>query len=313
MKPDVLVLSPLRPAQMEDLASRYTLHRHDLAEDKAALIAAVAPTCTAIATIGHVPLDAAMIAALPALRVVACGSAGYESIDAAALTARGIKLTTTSPMLADDVADMALMLLLAARRGLVAGDAWVRSGDWGRNGPMPLQSALRGKKLGIVGMGTIGQAIIARGQAVGLEMAYFSRTQKPDIALPFQPDLMALATWADILIVIVAGGAGTRGLISEAVIRALGPTGTLINVARGSVVDEAALIAALRDGGLGSAGLDVFDNEPNADPAFATLSNVTLSPHHASGTVETRTAMAQNVVDNLDAHFTGRSLLTAVN
>jgi lactate dehydrogenase-like 2-hydroxyacid dehydrogenase len=313
MKPDVLVLSPLRPAQMEDLSGRYTLHRHDLAEDKPELVAAVAPHCAAIATIGHVLLDADLIAALPALRIVACGSAGYESIDVAALTARNIKLTTTSQMLSDDVADMALMLLLAARRGLIAGDAWVRSGAWGREGPMPLMSSVRGKRLGIVGMGTIGKAIIARGKAVGLDMAYFSRTSKPDVDLPFQPDLLALATWADILIVIVAGGAGTRGLVSEAVIRALGPTGTLINVARGSVVDEAALLAALSDGGLGSAGLDVFDNEPFANPAFADLPNVTLSPHHASGTVETRTAMAQNVVDNLDAHFAGRPLLSAVN
>jgi lactate dehydrogenase-like 2-hydroxyacid dehydrogenase len=313
MKPDVLVLSSLRPDQMADLATRYTLHRYDLAQDKAALIAEVGPRCTAIVTVGHVSLDADLIGSLPTLRVVACVSAGYESIDVEALNRRGVKLTTTSEMLSDDVADMALMLLLAVRRGLVAGDAWVRSGEWGRTGPMPLQSALRGKKLGIVGMGKIGQAIIGRARATGLETAYFSRTRKPEIDLPFVPDLLSLAHWADILIVIVAGGSGTRGLVSEAVIRALGPDGTLINVARGSVIDETALLAALKDGGLGSAGLDVFDNEPNPDPAFATLPNVVLSPHHASGTVETRTAMAQNVVDNIDAHFAGRPLLSAVN
>lgn len=313
MKPDVLVLYPTRPAQMQALAAAYTLHRYDLAADKAALLADVGQNVQAIVTNGHASLDRALISALPALKVVACASAGYESIDVAALTERGIKLTNTSDALYDDVADTALMLTLAARRNLIRGHDYVRSGDWAKNGMFPLQSAVRGKRLGIVGMGRIGQAIIARAQAVGLDIAYFSRTPKADVALPFQPDLLALAAWADILIVIVAGGAGTKGLISDAVIRALGPQGTLVNVARGSVVDEAALIAALTDGGLGSAALDVFATEPDANPALTHLPNVTLYPHHASGTEETRAAMAQLVVDNLAAHFAGRPLLTAVN
>ncbi|MES2968421.1 MAG: 2-hydroxyacid dehydrogenase [Pseudomonadota bacterium] len=313
MKPDVLVLYPTRPAQMQALAAAYTLHRYDLAADKAALLADVGQNVQAIVTNGHASLDRALISALPALKVVACASAGYETIDVAALTERGIKLTNTSDALFDDVADTALMLTLAARRNLIRGHDYVRSGDWAKNGMFPLQSAVRGKRLGIVGMGRIGQAIIARAQAVGLDIAYFSRTPKADVALPFQPDLLALAAWADILIVIVAGGAGTKGLISDAVIRALGPQGTLVNVARGSVVDEAALIAALTDGGLGSAALDVFATEPDANPALTHLPNVTLYPHHASGTEETRAAMAQLVVDNLAAHFAGRPLLTAVN
>lgn len=313
MKPDVLVLYPTRPAQMQALAAAYTLHRYDLAADKAALLADVGQNVQAIVTNGHASLDRALISALPALKVVACASAGYETIDVAALTERGIKLTNTSDALYDDVADTALMLTLAARRNLIRGHDYVRSGDWAKNGMFPLQSAVRGKRLGIVGMGRIGQAIIARAQAVGLDIAYFSRTPKTDVALPFQPDLLALAAWADILIVIVAGGAGTKGLISDAVIRALGPQGTLVNVARGSVVDEAALITALTDGGLGSAALDVFATEPDANPALTHLPNVTLYPHHASGTEETRAAMAQLVVDNLAAHFAGRPLLTAVN
>jgi lactate dehydrogenase-like 2-hydroxyacid dehydrogenase len=313
MKPDVLVLYPPPPAQMQALAAAYTLHRFDLAADKAALLADVGQNVQAIVTNGHASLDRVLISALPALKVVACASAGYETIDVAALTERGIKLTNTSDALYDDVADTALMLTLAARRNLIRGHDYVRSGDWAKNGMFPLQSAVRGKRLGIVGMGRIGQAIIARAQAVGLDIAYFSRTPKADVALPFQPDLLALAAWADILIVIVAGGPGTKGLISDAVIRALGPQGTLVNVARGSVVDEAALIAALTDGGLGSAALDVFATEPGANPALTHLPNVTLYPHHASGTEETRAAMAQLVVDNLAAHFAGRPLLTAVN
>jgi lactate dehydrogenase-like 2-hydroxyacid dehydrogenase len=313
MKPDVLVLYPTLPPQMQVLEERYTLHRHDLADDKAALLERVGPLCSAVVLNGHTALTREMLAHLPALQVVACSSAGYESIDIAALNERGIKLTNSSDALSDDVADTALMLLLAARRGLIGGHHYVTSGDWGRKGMYPLQSAVRGKKLGIVGMGKIGQAIIARAEAVGLEVQYFSRTAKPEVDLPFQPDLLALATWADILIVIVAGGAGTMNLIDDRILRALGPQGTLVNVSRGTVVDEPALIATLRDGGLGSAGLDVFWNEPNPDPALTGLPNVTLYPHHASGTRETRDAMAQTVVDNLAAHFAGKPLLSAVN
>ncbi|WP_103332068.1 2-hydroxyacid dehydrogenase [Pseudotabrizicola formosa] len=315
MKPDVLVLRPTLAPQMQALAQSYTLHRHDLAdaEGQAALLAGAGQRCQAIVTDGHTPLTRQMIEQMPALKVVACASAGYEMIDVEALTAQGVALTNTSDALFDDVADTALMLTMAARRALVAGHAHVVSGDWGTKGAYPLQSSLRGKKLGILGMGRIGRAIIGRAQAVGLETAYFSRSAKADVDLPFQPDLLALAHWADILVVIVAGGPGTRNLIDAQVLHALGPQGTLINVSRGSVVDETALIAALREGALGSAGLDVFWNEPNPDPALTLLPNVTLYPHHASGTVETRAAMAQLVVDNLAAHFAGRPLLTPVN
>ena len=315
MKPNVLVLYPTLPPQMQALEQLYSLHRYDLADDdgKAAMLAGPGALCRAAITNGHTVLTRRMLALLPALQVVACSSAGYESIDLDALNERGIKLTNSSDALSDDVADVALMLLLASRRGLIGAHNHVTSGDWGRNGSYPLQSSVRGKKLGIVGMGKIGQAIITRAQAVGLEIAYFSRTAKPGVDLPFQPDLQALATWADILIVIVAGGAGTKNLIDDAVLRALGPQGTLINVSRGSVVDEPALIAALKDGGLGAAGLDVFWNEPNPDPVLTDLHNLTLYPHHASGTRETRAAMAQTVVDNLAAHFAGLPLLSAVN
>lgn len=315
MKPDVLVIYPTLAPQMQVLEQLYTLHRYDLADDagKAAMVAGVGQHCQAIVTNGHAVLTREMIAQLPALRVVACSSAGYETIDVAALTERGIVLTNTSDALFDDVADMALLLTMAARRGLVAAHGYVTSGEWGRKGMYPLQSSLRGKKLGIVGMGRIGQAIITRAQAIGLDCAYFSRTAKPEVDLPFQPDLQALATWADILVVIVAGGSGTRNLIDDTVLRALGPTGTLVNVSRGTVVDETALIAALQDGGLGSAGLDVYWNEPNPDPVLTALPNVTLYPHHASGTRETRDAMAQLVVDNLAAFYAGKPLLTPVN
>jgi lactate dehydrogenase-like 2-hydroxyacid dehydrogenase len=315
MKPDVLVLYPTLAPQLAVLEATYTLHRYDLADaaGKEAILDGPGKGCQAIVTNGHAILTRAMIARLPALKVVACSSAGYETIDVDALTERGIKLTNTSDALSDDVADMAMLLLMASRRSLIAAHHYVVSGDWGRKGMFPLQSALRGKRLGIVGMGKIGQAIVGRAQAMGLEVAYFSRSERKGLDLPFQPDLLKLAAWADALIVIVAGGAGTKNLISDAVIRALGPQGTLVNVSRGSVVDETALIAALRDGGLGAAALDVFWNEPNPDPALTALANVTLFPHHASGTTETRAAMAQLVVENLAAYYAGRPLLTPVN
>ena len=253
-----------------------------------------------------------MIARLPALELVACSSAGYETVDVDALRARGLRMTNASEALLDDVADTAMLLLLASRRSLIAAHRHVETGDWGRLGDFPLQRAIRGKRLGIVVMGQIGRHLIGRARAFGLDLAYHNRTRRPEVDVPFVPDLLALATWADILLVIVAGGAGTRGLIDAPILRALGPEGTLVNVSRGSVIDEAALIVALRDGSLGAAALDVFQNEPTPDPALTRLPNVTLLPHVGSATVETRAAMAQIVLDNLAAHFAGGLLRSVV-
>lgn len=315
MTPDLLVAHPLPPEQMQQLEQSYRLHRLDLAtpSDRPALLASAGPVCTAMVVSGHVTVDAALLDQLPALRMAACSSAGYDQIDLAEMTRRGIALTNTSAALLDDVADTALMLMLAARRRLVAGDAHVRTGAWGRDGMFPLTSATAGKRAGIVGLGHIGQAIARRCLPMGLEIGYFSRSRKADMDYRFFDDLAALAGWADILFVATPGGADTAGLISAPVLRALGPEGTLINIARGTVVDEAALIAALQQGQLGAAGLDVFLNEPTPDPTLTALPNVTLYPHHASGTVETRARMAQMTLDNLAAFFAGKPLLTPVN
>ena len=310
-KPDVMMLYPTRPAAMAQLEAAYTLHRYDLADDKPAFLARHGATCRAVATNGQAPLTAQIIAALPQLELVACSSAGYESFDLPALSARGIRLTNASLALKDDVADTAIMLMLAARRALIAGHDYVRSGDWARDDAFPLQHTTHGKRLGIVGMGTIGQAIAHRAQALQMQVSYWNRSAK-DVPWRHQPDLIGLARESDTLIVIVAGGEGTRGLISAQVMAALGPDGLLVNVARGSVVDEPALIAALTTGALGRAALDVFASEPNADPRLTSLPNVTLYPHHASGTVETRDAMAQLVVDNLAAFYAGGSLTSQV-
>ncbi len=311
-KPDVLVMHVARPKAMAQLEKAYTLHRFDEAGDRQSFLAQHGPLCRAVVTNGHTALSEAELAHLPSLEIVACGSAGFESIDVDALSKRGIPLTNTSAALHDDVADTALMLTLAARRELVAAHDHVRSGNWERTGMYPLLSAIRGKRAGIVGLGNIGLAIARRFESLGLEIGYTSRSRKP-VDFTYHPNVRDLAEWADILVLVVPGGDETRGMIDAGVLSALGPRGTLINVARGSVVDEPALIAALKDGTLGSAGLDVYLNEPTPDPALTSLPNITLYPHHASGTVETRDAMAQLVVDNLAAHFSGQPLLTPVN
>ncbi|MBY6122426.1 2-hydroxyacid dehydrogenase [Mameliella alba] len=310
-KEDVLVLYPARPRAMEQLEAAYTLHRLDEAEDKAGFLAEHGPRCRGIVTNGHAALTRADLEHLPNLEIVCCSSAGFESIDDAALREKGIALTNSSDALCDDVADTAVMLTLACRRDLVAAHDYVKSGDWGRKGMYPLLSALKGKKVGIAGLGTIGKAIASRLTAFRVCLGYHSRRPKPVDHAYFET-VTELARWADILIVIVPGGPETEGMINTEVLEALGPQGTLINVARGSVVNEADLIAALTSGTLGNAGLDVYLNEPNPDPALTALPNVTLYPHHASGTVETRDAMAQTVVDNLRAHFAGEPLLNPV-
>ena len=310
-KEDILVLYPARPKAMAQLEEAYTLHRLDEARDKPAFLAEYGPRCRGIVTNGHASLTRADLDHLPNLEIVTCSSAGFESIDDAALRERGIAFTNSSAALCDDVADTAVMLVLACRRDLVKAHDYVQSGDWGRKGMYPLLSALNGKKVGIAGLGTIGMAIASRLEPFRVELGYNSRNRKP-VDYAYFETVTDLSSWADILIVIVPGGSETEGMINAEVLEELGPQGTLVNVARGSVVNEADLIAALKTGTLGNAGLDVYLNEPNPDPALTALPNVTLYPHHASGTVETRDAMAQTVVDNLKAHFAGEPLLTPV-
>jgi lactate dehydrogenase-like 2-hydroxyacid dehydrogenase len=310
-KPDVMVVFEQRPKAMAQLEQAYTLHRWDKATDKPAFLAEHGPKCRAVVANGHARLDKAMLDGLPNLAVVACSSAGFETFDTGVMAQRGIALTNTSVALRDDVADTAIMLLLAARRGLVAADSYVRSGDWIKNGMFPLQRSLKGSRLGIAGLGMIGTAIAHRAQAMGVEVSYWNRSRK-DVAWQYLPDIVTLAKESDHLVVVVPGGEDTRGLISRQVMDALGPQGLLINVARGSVVDQDAMIAALREGRLGHAALDVYAQEPTQEPSLVALPNVTLYPHHASGTVETRDAMAQLVVDNLAAFYAGKPLLTPV-
>jgi lactate dehydrogenase-like 2-hydroxyacid dehydrogenase len=248
---------------------------------------------------------------LPRLEIVACNGVGVDAIDLAYTRERGIVVTNTPDVLTEDVADLGVALLLAVFRRICEGDRYVRSGAWLKGG-MALARSVRGKRLGIVGMGRIGQAVARRAQAFGMEIAYFGPRPKPELPYQYVAPLVTLAENSDALILTLPGGPATRHLVNQPVIEGLGPEGVLVNIARGSVVDEEALVAALQDGRLGAAGLDVFASEPQVPAALLRMENVVLQPHVGSATVETRGAMGDLVVANLRAHFAGRPPLTPV-
>ena len=311
-KPGLLLVGELPDWDLEALAARFTVHRYYAAADKAALLAAHRDSILAISTKGEIGADAAMMDALPRTKVIACYGVGVDAIDLEAARARGIPVTNTPDVLTEEVADMALALMLAASRQIMAGDAWVRSGDWAAKGPMPLTTRLWGKRLGIVGLGRIGQAIARRAAAFRMPIAYSGRSRKADLPYDWYPTPAALAPHVEVLCVAAMGGPTTRGLVDRAAIEALPPGALFVNVSRGTVVEEAALLDALRAGRIGAAGLDVFLNEPAIDPAFLGFPNVVLQPHAASGTVETRKEMGRLMRENLEAAMDGRPLLTRV-
>jgi D-3-phosphoglycerate dehydrogenase len=311
VKPGLLIAGELPAWDLEALSERFDLHLYYAAEDKAGLLARGRDTIRAISTKGEIGADAALMDALPKVEIIACYGVGYDLIDVAAATARGIRVTNTPDVLTEEVADMAIGLLLAAARRIPAGDAWVRDGSWKTRGAMPLTTRVWGKRIGIVGLGRIGSAIARRCEAFRMPVSYSARAKK-DVPYDWYPTPAAMAPHVDILMVSAAGGAETRGLVGRAAIEALPPGAMVCNVARGTVVDEASLLDALRSGHIAAAGLDVFLNEPDIDPAFATLDNVVLQPHAASGTVETRKAMGKLMRDNLEAQMDGKPLLTPV-
>ncbi len=311
MTRSVLAITDIRPAYTAQLARRYDLHRFDQIDDKTAFLDRMGDKITAVVTSARFGLSVDLMDRLPNLEVITSFGVGYDQIDVEACRARGIRVSITPDILTGDVADTAIMLMHATLRKLIAGDDWARSGKWASVGPMALTRSVRGKKLGIVGLGRIGQAIASRAAPSGLEIGYFGRNPKP-VDYRFFDRLTDLATWADILMLSCPGGPATEGIINADVLAALGENGFVVNVARGSVIDEPALIKALETGRIAGAGLDVFYNEPNMDRAFAAFENVVLYPHHASGTVETRDAMAQLVVDNLDSWDTRGELITPV-
>jgi lactate dehydrogenase-like 2-hydroxyacid dehydrogenase len=310
-KPEVLMIGPYPDWDMEPLERDYHIHRLWESEDRDVLIGQVAPRIRAVATRGELGANAALIDALPGLEIVSCYGVGTDAIDLGRAKARNVRVTNTPEVLTKDVADMALALILACLRKIPQGDAYVRSGQWTKKN-MDLATSLTGKTVGILGFGRIGRAVAQRAIAFETKVAYSDMSPAHGVAFDFYPDAPALAKASDILVVTVAGGAATKNIVGAQVLESLGRNGVLINVARGTIVDEAALVDAISRGTIGGAGLDVFWNEPNIDKRLLEFPNVIVQPHQSSGTIETRKAMGQLVRDNLAAHFSGRPLLTPV-
>ena len=302
---------PPQAALEARLAERYTLHRLHEQPDASAFLAVHGAEIDGIVAPAPVGASASLIEALPNLRVIAGFGVGYDRVDEAAAVRRGVKVSNTPDVLNECVADLAFALLLDVARGVSAADRFVRRGDW-QKGRFPLTTRVAGKRLGVLGLGRIGRAVARRAEGFGMAVAYCNRQQLPDVPYAWHRSPVDLARWCDFLVVAAAGGESTRHLVDREVLAALGPGGMLVNVARGSVVDEAALIEALQQRLVAGAGLDVFENEPQVPAALRVLDNVVLTPHIASGTEETRAAMADLVVENLAAFFSSGRLLTPV-
>ena len=307
---DILAVAQPSPLLAPRLNAAFNVHAHD-----PATLAALAPRIRGIFCGGESKVSAELIAQLPALEIISVMGVGYDGIDVVAAKAAGVVVTHTPDVLNDDVADMAIALMLGAARQLPAADRFVRAGQWPL-GPMPLARKLSGARLGLVGMGRIGQAIAQRAAGFNMAIAYTARNPRPALPYAYWPSAEALAEVSDFLVVITPGGAATRKLIDAKVLAALGRSspakGILVNVARGSVVDEAALIEALEQGVIAGAGLDVFENEPQVPERLRALPQVVLSPHIGSATGQTRQAMADLAFDNLHAKFNGQPLPTPV-
>ncbi|WP_417280736.1 2-hydroxyacid dehydrogenase [Celeribacter sp.] len=302
------------PAWDQDLLNQdYDVRKYFEAADKDAFLAEHGPQVRAIATRGELGASRAMIEACPNLEIVSVYGVGYDAVDLGACCEHNVRVTNTPDVLSGDVADFAVTMMLAQTRGVVAGDAWVRSDNWATTGNLPLQRRAFGRRAGVLGLGRIGFEIAKRLAGFGMDIAYSDIAPK-DYAQDwtFVATPTELAAQSDFLFVAAAASSATRHIIDASVLEALGPDGMLINVSRASNVDEEALIDALSTGKLGSAALDVFEGEPSLDPRFLDLSNILLQPHQASGTVETRKAMGALVRANLEAHFAGKPLPTPV-
>jgi lactate dehydrogenase-like 2-hydroxyacid dehydrogenase len=302
---DILQLVPLRPEVQKELEARYRIHSKADFDKVAGLV-------RGCVTNGHSGPPPEMIDRMPKLEIIASASVGYDGIPVEYARSKGIPVTNTPDVLNDDVADLAIALMIMTARRLVASDTYVRTGKWPKGGEYPLAQKASRKRVGILGMGRIGKEIGKRAEAMNNTVAYHSRRPVADVPYKHYPDLVELAKNSDFLLAIIPSTPQTLKIVNKAVIEALGPTGILVNVARGSVVDEDALVEALTAGKLGGAGLDVFVHEPQVPKELFGMDNVVLQPHVGSATHETRRAMSQLVLDNLDAKFAGRPLLTEI-
>jgi lactate dehydrogenase-like 2-hydroxyacid dehydrogenase len=309
------VLMPAKGMDLieEQLSARLPLHRLWLEPNPDLWLAEWAPRIRAIAlTGGHAPLDEAYMRQYPKLEIISSFGVGYDNIDAKAAARLGITVTNTPGVLDDEVADTALGLMIMTVRQLPQAERYLRAGQWTAKGAYPLSPSLRGRTVGILGLGRIGKAIGKRISAFGLDVVYHGRHAQADVPYRYYSSLVDMAKASDVLIVVAPGGPGTRHIIHAEVLEALGPDGVLINVARGSLVDERALIEALRNKTILAAGLDVFENEPSVPQELIALENTVLLPHVGSASVKTRQAMAECVVSNLFAWADGKPPLTPV-
>jgi lactate dehydrogenase-like 2-hydroxyacid dehydrogenase len=299
-KAPVLVIGAPVPVIEQGLALRFELVREARAGIRGVAVAG-----------GHVRIDGALMDRLPDLEVVSSLGVGYDHVDAKEAARRGVVVTHTPDVLTGEVADLALCLLLATIRQIPQADRYLRQGQW-LKGNFPLTTTLRERKVGILGLGRIGKAIAKRLDACDVSVEYHGRKPQADVAYRYHPTLLGMAQACDVLLVVASGGAETHHLVNAEVLKALGADGIVVNVGRGSVIDEAALVEALQNKTILSAGLDVFEDEPKVPPALIAMDHVVLLPHVGSASVYTRKAMAQLVVDNLLSWFDGRGPLTAV-
>ncbi|MBI3506910.1 MAG: 2-hydroxyacid dehydrogenase [Proteobacteria bacterium] len=311
-KPDLISGGPLPGNCGERLAEYFTIHKLPPEAERTAFFASLKDKVRYLQWGGSIKTGPEIMDALPKLELISCFGVGYDGIDMAAATARKIAVTNTPNVLNDCVADTAIALMLNIMRKYVAADRFVRAGEW-LKGNQPLQTSVHHKKMGIVGLGRIGKTIAKRGLGFDMEIGYFGRSKQPDVSFRYFANLADMARWCDVMVVITPGGAETKNMIDAKILEALGPKGYLVNVARGSVVDEPALIAALKTNKIAGAALDVFADEPRVPADFMPMENVVLAPHVASATAETRKAMGDLVVDNLIQALEGKPLLTRVN
>lgn len=311
--PTVLMPRPMRPIVAAQLSDKVKLVQSHLASSPADVEAEVAPDVCAVACGGGFPVDQDFLSRFPNLEIVANFGVGYDNVDAAACAAKGIMVTNTPDVLTEEVADTAIGLMIMTVREFGAAERYLRAGEWETQSPYPLtRGSLVGRTMGIVGLGRIGKAIARRAEACGLKIAYHGRTQQTGVAYPYYASVKGLAEAVDILMLVAPGGASTQHMVNADVLSALGAEGVLVNVGRGSLVDEEALIKALEAGTILSAGLDVFEEEPHVPEALRTMENVVLLPHVGSASVRTRDAMGQLVVDNLISWFDKGEAVTPV-
>jgi lactate dehydrogenase-like 2-hydroxyacid dehydrogenase len=314
-KTDLVQIVPVHQETDDQLRAHYRVHEYFSVKDHSPEMQAAffkkLEHCEIVVTTGSAGVKAPIMAQLPSLRLVACFGVGVDGVDLAYARSRAIAVTNTPDVLTDEVADFAIALLLASLRQIPQADRFVREGAW-LKGPMPLTRSLQGQHIGIVGMGRIGQAIARRCEAFGVRLAYHGPRPKTTLAYAYYERLAELAQWSDSLIVACPGGPATAGLISREVMQALGPKGYLINISRGSVVDQQALIELLQSHAIAGAGLDVFADEPHVPQALVAMPHVVLAPHVASASQETRSAMGRLTLDNVAAFVSGKPLLTSV-